>query len=86
YQAVNRNKHSIVLDFNDADDLAVARDIAARADVFVHNFKPGSIDKFGLGYEGVRELNPEVVYAHISGFGTQGAGASLPGYDVLVQG
>nr|WP_272902502.1 CoA transferase [Brevibacterium daeguense] len=86
YQAVNRNKHSITLDFTDQDDLMVAKEIAARADVFVHNFKPGSIDKFGLGYEGVKELNPEIIYAHISGFGTTGAGRALPGYDVLVQG
>lgn len=86
YQAVNRNKHSITLDFGDADDLAVAKDIAARADVFIHNFKPGSIDKFGLGYDGVKDLNPDIIYAHISGFGTSGAGAALPGYDVLVQG
>ncbi|GAA2095659.1 MULTISPECIES: CaiB/BaiF CoA transferase family protein [Brevibacterium] len=85
YQAVNRNKHSIALDFKDPEDLEVAKRIAARADVFLHNFKPGSIDKFGLGYEGVRELNPQVIYAHISGFGTK-KGADMPGYDVLVQG
>ncbi|MYM19362.1 CoA transferase [Brevibacterium sp. 5221] len=85
YQAVNRNKSSIVLDFADADDLATAKEIAARADVFIHNFKPGSLEKFGLGYEDVRALRPDTVYAHISGFGSQGGG-SLPGYDVLIQG
>ncbi|WP_349826935.1 CaiB/BaiF CoA transferase family protein [Brevibacterium litoralis] len=85
YQSVNRNKYSVVLDMKDADDLATAKEIAARADVFVHNFKPGSIDKFGLDYAGVKALNPEVIYAHISGFGSD-KGKHLPGYDVLVQG
>lgn len=86
YQSVNRNKHAITLDFKDAEDLKVAKQIAAKADVFIHNFKPGSIDKFGLGYEAVREFNPSIIYTHISGFGTQEGGRDLPGYDILVQG
>lgn len=86
YQSVNRNKHAITLDFKDADDLAVAKQIATKADVFIHNFKPGSIDKFGLGYDDVREMNPNIVYTHVSGFGTQEGGRDLPGYDILVQG
>jgi crotonobetainyl-CoA:carnitine CoA-transferase CaiB-like acyl-CoA transferase len=85
FQAVNRNKHSIVLDLKDEDDRQTARQIAARADVFIHNFKPGSIERLGFGYEDVRALNESIIYAHISGFGTKG-GAELPGYDVLVQG
>lgn len=85
FQAVNRNKHSIVLDLKDEDDRATAQQIAARADVFVHNFKPGSIERLGFGYEAVRALNEQIIYAHISGFGTKN-GAELPGYDVLVQG
>lgn len=85
YQSVNRNKHSIVLDLADPEDLGTAKAITTRADVFIHNFKPGSIDKFGLGYEGVKELNPGIIYAHISGFGSD-KGKNLPGYDVLVQG
>jgi crotonobetainyl-CoA:carnitine CoA-transferase CaiB-like acyl-CoA transferase len=85
YQAVNRNKHSIVLDLTDEDDRATAHAIAARADVFVHNFKPGSIERLGFGYDDVRAYNESIIYAHISGFGTK-EGASLPGYDVLVQG
>lgn len=86
YQSVNRNKHAITLDFTDAEDLSVAKQIATKADVLIHNFKPGSIDKFGLDYDGVRELNPHIIYTHISGFGTQEAGRDLPGYDILVQG
>ncbi|CAL9445143.1 CaiB/BaiF CoA transferase family protein [Streptomyces sp. enrichment culture] len=84
YLAVNRNKHSVTLDFKDPDDLAAAQELAARADVVIENFKPGGLRRFGLDYDSVRARNADVVYASISGFGT-GAGASLPGYDLLVQ-
>ncbi|HEY6576361.1 MAG TPA: CaiB/BaiF CoA-transferase family protein [Mycobacterium sp.] len=85
YQSVNRNKRSIALDFADADDNAVAQALAARADVFIHNFKPGGLVRFGLDYHSVHATNPGIVYCSISGFGS-GAGASIPGYDLLVQG
>ncbi len=84
YLAINRNKRSIVLDLRDPGDRAAAAELARRADVFVENFKPGGLDKFGLGYDAVSAANPRVVYASITGFGT-GAGASLPGYDLIVQ-
>jgi crotonobetainyl-CoA:carnitine CoA-transferase CaiB-like acyl-CoA transferase len=85
YLAVNRNKRSIALDLKDVTDLAVAHDLSARADVFIHNFKPGGLDRFKLGYDAVAERNPGSVYCSISGFGSAG-GAALPGYDLLVQG
>jgi crotonobetainyl-CoA:carnitine CoA-transferase CaiB-like acyl-CoA transferase len=85
YLAINRNKRSIVLDLADPDDAAVAHELSARADVFIHNFKPGGLDRFGLGYAAVAARNAGSIYCSISGFGT-GAGASLPGYDLLVQG
>lgn len=84
YLSVNRNKHSIVLDFRDESDLEVARELAARADVLVENFKPGGLEQFKLDYDSVSVLNPDVIYASITGFGTAG-GAGLPGYDLLVQ-
>ncbi|WP_422935098.1 CaiB/BaiF CoA transferase family protein [Sinomonas sp. P47F7] len=84
YLSINRNKRSIALDFNNAEDLAAARELAARADVVIENFKPHGLERFGLDYESVRAVNPAVVYASITGFGTAG-GASLPGYDLLVQ-
>lgn len=84
YSAINRNKKSIVLDFTDSDDLAVAQALAARADVVVENFKPGGLRRFGLDYDTVRGRNDSVVYCSISGFGTA-EGASLPGYDLIVQ-
>ncbi|GAB3273255.1 CaiB/BaiF CoA-transferase family protein [Sinomonas notoginsengisoli] len=84
YLSINRNKRSIALDFDDDEDLAAARDLAARADVVVENFKPHGLERFGLDYETVRDGNPTVVYASITGFGTA-EGAALPGYDLLVQ-
>ncbi|WP_219419298.1 CaiB/BaiF CoA transferase family protein [Pseudonocardia nigra] len=84
YLSINRNKRSIVLDLADADDLDVARRLAARADVMVENFKPGGLRRFGLDHETVSAGNPGVVYCSISGFGSAG-GAGLPGYDLLVQ-
>jgi crotonobetainyl-CoA:carnitine CoA-transferase CaiB-like acyl-CoA transferase len=85
YLAINRNKRSIVLDLKDDDDLAAAHALSERADVFIHNFKPGGLDRFGLGYDDVAARNPASVYCSISGFGSA-EGASLPGYDLLVQG
>lgn len=82
YLSVNRGKRSITLDFERADDLRVAHRLAARADVMIENFKPGGLDRFGLGYEAVRESNPGIVYVSITGFGPD---STLPGYDVLAQ-
>lgn len=84
YLAINRNKRSIVLDFADDDDLAVAHDLAARADVVIQNFKPGGLVRFGLDYDSVHAQNPRAIYCSISGFGAE-KGATLPGYDLLVQ-
>ncbi|CAM3414155.1 CaiB/BaiF CoA-transferase family protein [Kibdelosporangium persicum] len=84
YLGINRNKRSIALDFADPDDLRLARRLAARADIMIENFKPGGLRRFGLDYKTVSQDNPRLIYASISGFGS-GAGASLPGYDLLVQ-
>ena len=84
YLAINRNKRSITLDFNDPADLQLAHELAARADVFIENFKPGGLKRFGLDYDTIRQQNAGIIYASISGFGTA-RGASLPGYDLIVQ-
>jgi len=84
YLGVNRNKRSVTLDLADADDRALAQELARRADIVIENFKPGGLAKFGLDYASVRAANPAVIYASISGFGTAG-GAGLPGYDLIVQ-
>ena len=84
YMAINRNKRSITLDFNDPADLHLARELATRADIFIENFKPGGLKRFGLDYNTVQQQNSGIIYTSISGFGTA-QGASLPGYDLIVQ-
>src|SRR5215471_15256162 len=84
YMAINRNKRSITLDFNDPTDLQLAYNLSSRADIFIENFKPGGLKRFGLDYDSIQKLNAEIIYASISGFGTA-QGASLPGYDLIVQ-
>jgi crotonobetainyl-CoA:carnitine CoA-transferase CaiB-like acyl-CoA transferase len=85
YLGVNRNKRSVALDLKDDGDRAAAQELARRADVVVENFKPGGLARFGLDYETVAATNPRVVYASISGFGSQEGGSHLPGYDLIVQ-
>lgn len=83
YLSANRNKFDVVLDFKDPDDLALAHELARRADVLVENFKPGGLAKYGLDYDAVVRTNPAVIYASVTGFGPQNP---QPGYDLLVQG
>src|ERR687894_3233142 len=85
YLGVNRGKRSVALDLTDGDDLAAAQELARRADVLIENFRPGGLARFGLDYDSVAAGNPGVVYASISGFGSQPGGAALPGYDLIVQ-
>ena len=84
YLGVNRGKRSIALDLRDPGDVAVARELAHRADVVIENLRPGGMAKYGLDYETVSATNPAVVYSSISGFGS-GEGAHVPGYDLMVQ-
>jgi crotonobetainyl-CoA:carnitine CoA-transferase CaiB-like acyl-CoA transferase len=84
FQSVNRNKHSVVLDLTDEHDLDRARSLAGAADVVVENFRPGVMDKLGLGYDALAAENSGLIFCSITGFGA-GAGAELPGYDLLVQ-
>jgi crotonobetainyl-CoA:carnitine CoA-transferase CaiB-like acyl-CoA transferase len=84
FLAINRNKRSVALDLRADKDRALARKLARRADIFVQNFKPGGLAKFGLDYESVSTVNPRIIYASISGFGS-GGGMDLPGYDLMVQ-
>lgn len=84
FLAVNRNKGSVVLDFDAQSDRARARSLALGADVIVENFRPGVMDRVGLGYEGLSAERPRLIFCSITGFG-RGAGSELPGYDLLVQ-
>ncbi len=84
FLGVNRGKRSVVLDLREAEDAGLARELARRADVLIENLRPGGMAKYGLDYASVTAANPGVVYASISGFGS-GAGARVPGYDLMVQ-
>jgi crotonobetainyl-CoA:carnitine CoA-transferase CaiB-like acyl-CoA transferase len=84
FDAINRNKSSVVLDLADASDLERARQLAAEADVLVENFRPGVMDRLGLGWTELRAEHPRLVYCSVTGFGRHG-GAEMPGYDLLVQ-
>lgn len=84
FHAVNRNKSSVTLDFSSPDDVELARRLCERADVVIHNFRSGVMERHGLAYDDLQGTNPGLVYAVVSGFGHE-AGAALPGYDLLVQ-
>jgi crotonobetainyl-CoA:carnitine CoA-transferase CaiB-like acyl-CoA transferase len=84
FLAVNRGKRSVVLDLHTASGREAAQALAARADVVVENFRPGTMDRLGLGHRELSALNPGLVYCSISGFGSDG-GRDLPGYDFIVQ-
>ena len=84
FQSVNRNKDSVALDLSDPADLAVARAAALEADVLVENFRPGVMERLGLGHAALCSANPRLVYCSITGFGRE-AGPGLPGYDLLIQ-
>jgi crotonobetainyl-CoA:carnitine CoA-transferase CaiB-like acyl-CoA transferase len=84
FQSVNRNKRSIALDLSADADRDRALELARTADVIVENFRPGVMERLGLGYPHLSVANPALVYCSITGFGS-GLGAELPGYDLLVQ-
>jgi CoA:oxalate CoA-transferase len=85
YLAYNRNKRSVALDLKTPAGLRAARALAARADIFVESYRPGTFDRLGLSYEDVRADNPGVIYCSVSGFGRREIGKGLPGYDPVIQ-
>jgi CoA:oxalate CoA-transferase len=86
FARVNRGKESIALDLKDSADLEVARRLIARADVLIENYRPGVMDRLGLGWPEVQALNPRLVYCSVSGFGHTGPWRERPAYDAVVQG
>lgn len=82
----NRNKRSVELDFKTAEDQATLLELAEGADILIENFRPGTLDKLGLGYEVMRTRNPRLIYAAISGFGQTGPYANRGGFDLMSQG
>ncbi|NQV05201.1 CoA transferase [bacterium] len=85
FSAINKGKRSIALDLKAPEDSAIARELVAQADVLVENFRPGVLDRLGFGYEEVSTTNPGLVYCSITGFGSDGPGAELPGVDLIIQ-
>jgi crotonobetainyl-CoA:carnitine CoA-transferase CaiB-like acyl-CoA transferase len=85
YLGLNRNKRSVALDLGDPADLELARELAGRADVLLESFRPGLMERWGLGGDALRERNPGLVTCSITAFGTGEEGAALPGYDFLLQ-
>ena len=85
FHSINRNKQSFAADLKSPADLAQIRTLLTRADVMIQNFRPGVIEKIGLGYESVGVANPRLVYGEITGYGNHGPWRNKPGQDLLVQ-
>lgn len=86
FLAVNRNKRSLTLDLKHPLGRGVLERLVERSDVLVENFSPGTMDRLGVGWPRVREINPRLVYCAISGFGQDGPGRAWPAYDLILQG
>ncbi|WP_026712891.1 CaiB/BaiF CoA transferase family protein [Flavobacterium daejeonense] len=85
FHTINRNKESFAIDFKQPEELAKLKKLLAKTDVVMHNFRPGVMERIGLSYEEVQKINPNVVYASISGYGSKGPFKDLPGQDLLLQ-
>jgi crotonobetainyl-CoA:carnitine CoA-transferase CaiB-like acyl-CoA transferase len=85
YLMCNRGKRSIAVDVQTPDGVAIVKDLATRADIVLQNFRPGVMDRLGLGYDAICALNPDVIYASLSGFGSEGPARDRSAYDTVVQ-
>jgi len=85
FRAINRNKESFQANLKTEDDKNKVLKLIAKADVLVHNFRPGVIERLGLDYDTVKAINPSIVYGEISGYGSEGPWAKKPGQDLLLQ-
>jgi CoA:oxalate CoA-transferase len=85
FHTINRNKESITADLKNPDDIFIVKELIKKADVLTHNFRPGVMEKLGLDYDSVKEINNKIIYAEISGFGKKGPWKTRPGQDLLLQ-
>jgi len=85
FHAINRNKQSYAADLKNGEDLEKVKKLIRHADVMLHNFRPGVMERIGLDYEKVKEIKPDIVYGEVSGYGAEGPWKDLPGQDLLVQ-
>ncbi|HCN46291.1 MAG TPA: CoA transferase [Pseudomonas sp.] len=86
YLSANRNKRSVTIDFTQAEGQKLVRELAAKSDVVIENFKVGGLAAYGLDYESLRQINPNLIYCSITGFGQTGPYAKRAGYDFMIQG
>ena len=86
YLSVHRNKRSLSLDFRKPEGIALIAELAAKSDILVENFKPGTMEEMGLGYDTLKRANPRLIYANITGFGRDGPYGDWPGVDQIAQG
>ena len=85
FHTINRNKRSLTADLKSAADLALVKKLIKRADVMIHNFRPGVMERLGLGYEIASNLNPRIDYGVVTGYGAEGPWRGKPGQDLLAQ-
>src|SRR5688572_4773919 len=85
FLSVNRGKKSIVIDLKADAGVALARDLACKCDVLLENYRPGVMDRLGLGYEALSAINPRLIYCAISGFGMTGPLRDRPSFDIVLQ-
>ncbi|MFM6975820.1 MAG: CaiB/BaiF CoA transferase family protein [Sphingobacteriaceae bacterium] len=85
FHTINRNKESFAADLKNPDDLALVKQLIAKANILTHNFRPGVMEKIGLDFDQVQAINPQIIYAVVSGYGNKGPWAAKPGQDLLVQ-
>lgn len=85
FHTINRNKESYAVNLKDSVDLAKVKKLIAAADVLIENFRPGTMEKLGLDFESVREINPRLVYGTVTGYGKEGPWKDKPGQDLLLQ-
>lgn len=85
FHTINRNKESYAADLKNPDDLAKLKQLIGQADIMTHNFRPGVMEKIGLDYQAVQQINPTLIYGVVTGYGNEGPWANKPGQDLLVQ-
>lgn len=85
FMSLNRNKRSITLNFKKEAHIELFREMVKQADVVLENYRPGTMEKFGLGYDELKQINPKIIYAACSGFGHSGPYMDKPAYDIVVQ-
>ena len=85
YMSLNRNKRSMTLNFKEQGARDLFKKMVKKADVVLENYRPGTMEKFGLGYDVLKEINPKIIYAACSGFGETGPYSQKPAYDIIVQ-